>query len=446
MISMPFSPMLGRPAKSSMTSAAVRPRCARIWVAAVVVLAAAACSKTDDEPEATAKAAVRSPVEIDAAGCPDDPTTGISDTTIKVGLTTPQTGLFGVYEAISQGIGAYFDMVNAEGGVGGRRLELVTKDDQMRASSTKQNVRSFVESGDIFAMVGTWATDNNLAVREIVNQGCIPNVAMGTSAIQFQETDRYQWEMPGLLSASAEMAAAMTYIKSVDPEATVGLVADRGADGTSYAKAFASAIERSDLKTVAIESFDPIATLDAAPQVDRLVKAGAGWVVLAVGGKACPATIALAAVDATFVIAGSCAPATIISQAEEKAKGVISIRSSVDPNAVSSAGDPAVEAFVEAVADGDSTARIVTDGIAEIGWNQAAMFVKGLEGATPLDRVSFMTEMHRLAAADSAWSGVGLLAGGDPTGVEDPWPLDTAFAAEWSGTAWEPVGAQKMTE
>ena len=71
------------------------------------------------------------------------------------------------------------------------------------------------------------------------------------------------------------------------------------------------------------------------------------------------------------------------------------------------------------------------------------MFVKGLQGATPLDRVSFMTEMHRLAAADSAWSGVGLLAGGDPTGVEDPWPLDTAFAAEWSGTAWEPVGAKK---
>ena len=95
-----------------------------------------------------------------------NPTQGITDTTIKLGSSFPQSGLYQAYAKISKGYLAYFNYINDQGGVNGRKIEVVTKDDAYDPAKTEQNVARADAERQVFAFFNIVGTPNNVAIRD----------------------------------------------------------------------------------------------------------------------------------------------------------------------------------------------------------------------------------------------------------------------------------------
>jgi hypothetical protein len=94
-------------------------------------------------------------VELDTTGLEDIPedATGVTDTEIKLGTHMPLTGIAGVYgNAIVPGIQAYIACINEQGGINGRQINLIVKDDAYQPPQTNQVVRELVEQEGVFAI------------------------------------------------------------------------------------------------------------------------------------------------------------------------------------------------------------------------------------------------------------------------------------------------------
>src|ERR1044072_1096168 len=105
-------------------------------VAAAVALTAGACAKVGDQQAAAGNSSV-----------------GITDDSIKLGTAMGLAGKTGGgATAAMQGAQSYFNRVNDEGGVNGRKIEFEALDDGFNASQTAANVRKLVEQDKVFAL------------------------------------------------------------------------------------------------------------------------------------------------------------------------------------------------------------------------------------------------------------------------------------------------------
>src|SRR6187431_3482179 len=106
--------------------------------------------------------AVAAPFAI--AGSSADP--GVTSTTILLGGTSPLTGPAAQYASVARGAKAYFDSVNAKGGVAKRKIEYEIVDDAYNPAQSIQATRQLVEQEGVFAVFNSLGTDQNLAVRD----------------------------------------------------------------------------------------------------------------------------------------------------------------------------------------------------------------------------------------------------------------------------------------
>lgn len=81
-------------------------------------------------------------------------TPGVTDREIKIGQTLPLSGPAAGYGAVGKAMSAWFDLVNAEGGVNGRQLKLVFGDDGFSPPKTLEQVRRLVEREQVAFIAG----------------------------------------------------------------------------------------------------------------------------------------------------------------------------------------------------------------------------------------------------------------------------------------------------
>ena len=85
---------------------------------------------------------------------------GVTATTITIGGTVPITGPAALFGSVGRGADAYFKYVNAHGGVNGRKIKYLYRDDAYDPSKTVQLTRELVENDKVFAIFSTIGTDN----------------------------------------------------------------------------------------------------------------------------------------------------------------------------------------------------------------------------------------------------------------------------------------------
>ena len=88
---------------------------------------------------------------------------GASDTEIKIGTTTPFSGPASAYSAGAMSIAAYFAMINAQGGVNGRKLNFISLDDAYSPPKTVEQIRRLIESDEVLFLVNPVGTATNMA-------------------------------------------------------------------------------------------------------------------------------------------------------------------------------------------------------------------------------------------------------------------------------------------
>ena len=114
--------------------------------------------------------------------------TGVSSSTIKLGITVPLTGAAAPgYNKIPAAMKAYFDYVNANGGVNGRKVQLVVKDDAYSPAQTLSVTNDLILKDKVFALVGTLGTANNEATTRLVNTHGVPRLFVNTGYSGFAD-------------------------------------------------------------------------------------------------------------------------------------------------------------------------------------------------------------------------------------------------------------------
>ena len=136
-----------------------------------------------------ATTAVSSPRGLAACSTPE-PSPGVTEDTVTVGTHTPLTGPAAAgYSSISAATKAYFDYVNDNGGINGRTIEYIVKDDGYNPATTSTVVRELVQEDEVFAVINGLGTPTHSAVVDYLNENDVPDL--------FVASGSPKWDQPG---------------------------------------------------------------------------------------------------------------------------------------------------------------------------------------------------------------------------------------------------------
>ncbi|MDE2577614.1 MAG: ABC transporter substrate-binding protein [Hyphomicrobiales bacterium] len=196
--------------------------------------------------------------------------TGASDTEIRIGNTAPYTGGAAAYGVIAETEAAYFNMLNAHGGVNGRKIVFITYDDAYNPTKTVEQTRKLVESDNVLAVFSALGAAPNLAVAPFLNEKKVPQLFVASGLGAFAEPKTWPWTMGFQPAYATEARIYARYILDNKPDAKIAVLAQNDDFGRESVKALKAALGAKAGQIVAeatYESTDP--TIDAPLAVLR---------------------------------------------------------------------------------------------------------------------------------------------------------------------------------
>jgi ABC-type branched-subunit amino acid transport system substrate-binding protein len=186
---------------------------------------------------------------------PADAEQGVSDSKIVVGQVAPLEGpVTALGRGVRAGLLAAFGEANANGGVGGRKLELITRDDGYEPELSVAATRRLIEDDHVFALVGGVGTPSALATAPVADEAGVPFVAPFTGAAFLREPPNFN--VVNLLPSYFEEAEFTVNHLIKDRGITrIGIFYEDDAFGHAGLAGLKRALEKHGLKPVAEGSF-----------------------------------------------------------------------------------------------------------------------------------------------------------------------------------------------
>jgi len=373
-----------------------------------------------------------------------DATKGIEGGTIKIGTVRPESGPYSIYDNVTKGLDAYVKAVNADGGVKAGdgttyQLELVKADDAYDPARTPGEVQRLVEQEGIFAMVGQIGTSNNLAVRQYMNDACVPSIGLATGSTEWGNANEFPWFIGGLPSYATELHAYLEYLKTEMPAAKIALLYQDDDFGKAYQATLKKDIEGTDMELVDEQSFNPLTETSPESKVAQLSGSGADVFIVGIGGAPCPA--ALRAMPGTWTpatyVSITCSGKTAMSLAVGKDEGLYSVQATLDPGTPADQQNPKIQDFFTRGAAQGLTESDLQGGITAAGWGFGSLFVRALELTPVVDRATIMNTLYSMDGEN-----YGLMldeAQSTTDGDTDPWVLEDLRVVRRTAGSWEEV-------
>lgn len=149
---------------------------------------------------------------------------GASATEIKLGQTMPYSGPASAYGTIGKLHQAYFKMINEQGGVNGRKINLISLDDGYSPPKAVEQVRRLVEQDEVLALFQTLGTPSNSAIHKYVNTKKVPHLLLATGATKWGDPKNFPWTMGFNPSYAAEGAIYARYLLKTKPNAKIAIL------------------------------------------------------------------------------------------------------------------------------------------------------------------------------------------------------------------------------
>jgi branched-chain amino acid transport system substrate-binding protein len=159
---------------------------------------------------------------------------GATDTEIKVGQTVPFSGPASAYATVGKAQAAYMKMVNDQGGVNGRKINLIQYDDAYSPPKTVEQVRKLVEGDEVLLTFQIIGTAPNAAVLKYLNGKKVPQLFAATGASKFTDPKNFPWTMGFNPSYFVEGRIYGQYILKEHPDAKVGVLYQNDDLGKDY--------------------------------------------------------------------------------------------------------------------------------------------------------------------------------------------------------------------
>ena len=159
---------------------------------------------------------------------------GVSDTEIKIGNTNPYSGPASAYGVVGKSIAAYFAMVNDQGGVNGRKICFLSRDDGYSPPKTIEMVRKLVEQDDVLLLFQTLGTPPNTAIQSYLNDNKVPQLFAASGADKWNDPEQYPWTMGWQPSYRVEARIYARYILKNLPGAKIAVLYQNDDFGKDY--------------------------------------------------------------------------------------------------------------------------------------------------------------------------------------------------------------------
>jgi branched-chain amino acid transport system substrate-binding protein len=283
-------------------------------------------------------------------------------------------------------------------------------------------------------------TPNNLAIRDDLNDACVPNLFVASGSQLWGDQAKYPWLIGSIPSYATEAAVFADYLKANKPTAKVAILAQNDDFGDGYTVAFKKAIEGTDI-TITTEQKYNASDPDVKSQITTMASSGADTALLAATALKCPQ--ALNAIKESgwkplSYISGTCTSNTIVGLAKEANNGVLSSIYLKDPSDPEWNTDPAMQEFQTLGAQNGLSADDLKNGIVGYGWTMGALLAETLKQSPDLTRQSVMQTAYSLKDVT-----VGLLLPGitiNTAGSKDPYVIEQLQIGQYNGSFWDLQG------
>ncbi len=162
--------------------------------------------------------------------------TGATDTEIKIGNIMPYSGPASAYGVIGKTEQAYFNKVNAEGGINGRKINFISQDDGYSPPKTVEQARKLVESDEVLLIFNSLGTPPNTAIQKYMNTKKVPQLFVATGATKWNDPKDFPWTMGWQPSYQSESQIYAKYILKNHPDAKIAILYQNDDYGKDYVK------------------------------------------------------------------------------------------------------------------------------------------------------------------------------------------------------------------
>ena len=200
---------------------------------------------------------------------------GATDTEIKIGQTLPFSGPASAYASIGKTQAAYFNMINEQGGVNGRKINLIQYDDSYSPPKAVEQVRKLVESDEVLLMFQMIGTPSNAAVQKYLNTKKVPQLFAATGASRFTDPKNYPWTLGFNPSYFVEGRIYGQYILKQYPAAKVGVLYQNDDLGRDYLNGIKSGLGDKAATMIVAEASYEVSDPTVDSQILKLKSAGA---------------------------------------------------------------------------------------------------------------------------------------------------------------------------
>jgi ABC-type branched-subunit amino acid transport system substrate-binding protein len=182
---------------------------------------------------------------------------GVSDTEIVLGQTVAYSGPASFFGQVGRAMSAYFEKVNAEGGINGRRIRLLSLDDGYSPSKALEQIRRLVEQENVLASVGNLGTQTNLAIYRYLNQLKVPHLFIVSGLNRWNDPKDAPWTIGFLPTYYAETRMYAQYILREVKDPRIAILYQRDDAGREAARGLRDGLgDRASVLIVAEATYD----------------------------------------------------------------------------------------------------------------------------------------------------------------------------------------------
>jgi len=189
--------------------------------------------------------------------------TGAGDTEIKIGNIMPYSGPASAYGVIGKTEQAYFDKINAEGGINGRKIKFISYDDGYSPPKTVEQARKLVESDEVLLVFNPLGTPSNSAIEKYMNTKKVPQLFVASGATKWNDPKDFPWTMGWQPSYQSEAHIYAKYLIKEKPEGKIAVLYQNDDFGKDYLKGLKDGLAAKASMIVAEESYE-----SAEPSID----------------------------------------------------------------------------------------------------------------------------------------------------------------------------------
>jgi ABC-type branched-subunit amino acid transport system substrate-binding protein len=364
-----------------------------------------------------------------------------SDREIRIGNIMPYSGPLTEFSSIGRAESAYFDMINDRGGINGRKVKFISRDDGSNPRTALDETRRLIDDDNVRLIFGSFGTPGNLAVRSYLNENKIPQLFVASGDEEWNKPATFPWTMGWQPSFRTEGRIYANFVQAFYPDRKLAVLWQNDLFGRDLLIGLQEGMADWARMIVADSTFD-MSDKSINRQVDLLRATGAGVLLFAGSPNAAELTISRLA-DSDWH------PVVILTNVAARAQralaraGVQNTAGAISASFLKDSADPAWK-------DDEGIKQFSTfmDKYYSEGDKQDSNVVFGYAAAETLSRVleqcgdDFSREniMRQATSLKGYQSSVTLPGITIDTGPNDFRPIKQVRLVQFDGSLWQPIG------